>query len=190
MLVERVMKDFLENPPLFELSVDALMPSSDNGFPCPLMNVVKVSPWCIEIAWMATVSLVSNQSFITLKHVDNTIKSNLDITPLTTGERPIDPHYPSCLDTHSNLVPDSCSVELGRVPLLVEGPRLPDPEVRTIHRNLAPAAIVIDESILPFYLSQRCGSGSKSESSDSSLSRKRPVTTARSWLKIVSNRDR
>jgi hypothetical protein len=104
---------------------------------------------------MAAVSLVSNQCFITLKHVDNTIKSNLDITPLTTGKRPIDPHYPSCLETYSNLVQDSCSVELGRVPLFVEGPRLPDPEVRTIHRNLAPAAIVIDEPIFPFYLRWR-----------------------------------
>jgi hypothetical protein len=52
MFVERVMKDFLENLPKLEPSVDTLMPSYNNGLLCMLMDIIKVLPWGVKVAWV------------------------------------------------------------------------------------------------------------------------------------------
>jgi hypothetical protein len=61
----------------------------------------------------------------------------------------MDPDNISCLNTNSDLVPQSISPELVGVPLLAERHRLADPEVGTINHHLAHLALITPESIAP-----------------------------------------
>jgi hypothetical protein len=56
------------------------------------------------------------------------------------------------LNVDSHLILDSGSIELFTLPLWVKGTWLHDPEVSSIHGDLALGAIVTEEPVVPFDL--------------------------------------
>ena len=154
MFGKRASELVVEDPECFQPPVDCLMPSTGVPLPASLSLIVKVLPWCIEVAWVASVSLVRDGplAIVMVKHVNKIIQSNLQVRSLTTGKGSVDPYNVSSLDCHTNLVPHTWSVELLTVPPLGEWMWLHNLEVSTIHSDLAPAAIVKDEPILPLDL--------------------------------------
>jgi hypothetical protein len=150
--LEGVAKLVLEDPKDFEPPVDCFMPGPDKPLPLPLLCIVKVSPWCIKIARVASVSFVSHSTLIPLKLINKVIESNLQIRPLTTGKGSVDPHNIASLNGNAHLIPHSRSIELLAVPLLGKGLWLLYLKVCTINSNLASGAIVENQPILPLDL--------------------------------------
>ena len=55
--------------------------------------------------WVFTnVAIISFHTFILIQHILQTMMENIKIWPVTTGERPLNPHQPSSLDTKSEFI--------------------------------------------------------------------------------------
>ena len=155
MLHQPVAPTLLHALPLLEAPVDTLMPSSRQSHLHCMLQCVSITRY-IKVDWVATVAPVCNSRLIALKHVHQIFQSNLQVAPLTTGERSIHPHNPSSLDTDTNLIPDTRAMKLLGIPLGRKRPWFLDTKVGTIHSNLAPAPIVVHKPVVPLDLLIAC----------------------------------
>jgi hypothetical protein len=138
----------LESVELLEPTVHCLMPGSSAllGFLVNLRNIVIGSLNCSSFTLVAIVSL---DVLSRRKRRLQSASKDLDVGPLATGERAMDPNNISCLNTHSNLISQSSSPELVGEPLLAERHRLLDPKVGAINCHLARLALITPELIAP-----------------------------------------
>jgi hypothetical protein len=138
----------LETVELLEPSVHGFM-SSSSALLCFLVNkryVVIGSSNCSSFTLVAIVGL----DFLTRsEYLFQSVSKDLEVGPLATGERAMEPDNISCLNTNSDLVAQSSSAKLVGVPLLAEWRRLLDPEVCAVNRYLASLALITPESIAP-----------------------------------------
>jgi hypothetical protein len=138
----------LETVELLEPTVHCLVPGSSAllGFLVDLRDIVIGSS---NRSSFTSVAVVGLDFLARSKRLLQSISKNLEVGPCSTGERAIDPHNISCLNTNSNLIAQSSSPELVGVPLLAERLRLVDPEVRAVNSDFARLALITPESIAP-----------------------------------------
>lgn len=131
----------MEGFPFLEPPVNTLMPSSCQLLPVLLLPVVKVLPRNIKVLWVALVATISNGTLITLKHVDYSIKGNLQVIELAAWVGTIQPYNPSSLNADTHFIPEPSAVEFVTVPPLIEWLDVPDAKVCAIQRDEAAASI-------------------------------------------------
>ena len=74
---------------------------------CALIVISLVSGFFrnFDKLWIFTnVAIISLHTFILMQYIFQTMMENIKIWPVVTGERPMNPHQPSSLDTKSEFV--------------------------------------------------------------------------------------
>jgi hypothetical protein len=138
----------LETVELLEPMVHRLMPGSSVllGLLVDLRNILIGSSNCSSFTWVAIVGL----HFLTRsERLLQSVSKDLEVGPLTTGERAIDPDNITSLNADSDLIAQSSSPELVGEPLLAERGRLVNLQVGAINRHFARLALITPESIAP-----------------------------------------
>jgi hypothetical protein len=102
-----------------------------------------------------SVAIVGLNFLARSEHLFQSVSKDLEVGPLATGERSMEPDNISCLSTNSDLVAQSSSPELVGEPLLVEQLWLVDTEVGAVNCYLAGLALITPESIAPANLKER-----------------------------------
>jgi len=146
-LVKAVPEDLLENAPGPHASIEGFVPTSRNVH---AMLVFEAGGLVFSNDLGVTaVSLVSNDAFAWTQHVLQPGPKDAEIYPFPTLKGTSVRHNVSCLDTDANLVSQTRPIELVRVPLPREGPRLQDLKVNTVNCHKAALIRVVSKTILP-----------------------------------------
>jgi hypothetical protein len=138
----------LETVELLEPTVHGFMASSSPllGFLVNLRNIIIGGSNRSSFAWVAIVGL---DFLARSKRLLQSVSKDLEVGPLTTGERAIDPDNITSLNADSDLIAQSSSPELVGEPLLAERGRLVNLQVGAINRHFARLALITPESIAP-----------------------------------------
>jgi hypothetical protein len=138
----------LETVELLEPTVNCLV-SSSSALLCFLVNKRNVFIGSSNCSSFTLVAIVGLDFLARSEHLFQSVSKDLEVGPLATGERAMEPDNISCLNTNSDLVAQSGSPELVGVPLLAERRRLVDLKVGAVNRYLASLALITPESIAP-----------------------------------------
>lgn len=110
----------------------------------------------------ADVRWFSNVAFVRLYHLTNAKRrfhfqsENFDIRVPATGKGTMHPHNVACLDADANLIAHAGTIELVRVPFLIEFGRLVNRAVSTINCDEASLVLcVAAKPVAPLNLSER-----------------------------------
>ena len=127
-----VPKNLGENSPIFEPTVDRLVPRPNTCLHRQFLGRGDVVAWALDLAWVPTIPIVGLDSLVPLKEVGEDGIKNLDLRPLAGRVQTLNPDEVPPPDVDAQLVPQGglAGVLVGAegVPLL-RLPLLGDPEV-------------------------------------------------------------
>jgi hypothetical protein len=104
MLMNIFPENLLENSPIFELTIDSLMPCPHPCLNCQLLGVDDVILWAINLVGVPAVAVVGLNSLVSLKEVGKEGIENIDAQLLASGVRALNPDEVFHPDVHTQLV--------------------------------------------------------------------------------------
>ncbi len=80
-----------KNSPIFEATIDRLVPCPHPCLHCQLLSRGDVVEWALYLVGVPTVAIIGLDAFIALEEVGEDGIKNLDVRPLTGGVRTLNP---------------------------------------------------------------------------------------------------